>query len=151
VSWLPGAGILCGAAVATLAEWARTRLVLVTVHGSSMAPAYRDGDRVVALRRTVEQLRRGDVAVLRPPVPGGRKGTVDGALWNLKRIAALPGDRVPAEALRATRYTPHVPSDALIVLGDNEVVSADSRRHGFYPAAGLLGVVKLRLGRAESE
>ncbi|MFF5232839.1 S26 family signal peptidase [Dactylosporangium sp. NPDC000521] len=34
-----------------------------------------------------------------------------------------------------------VPSDRLVVLGDNAEHSADSRSHGFQPAGAVVGVV----------
>jgi signal peptidase I len=138
------ASAVCGAVL--LATWARARLVLVTVYGSSMSPTFRDGDRVLVRRRTVRRLRRGDAVILRPPPPVGPGGRRLRAVnrWNVKRVAALPGDQVPAEVLEAAGHHPSVPADAIVVLGDNPK-SADSRSLGFYPAAGVLGVVVLRL------
>ncbi|MGH3241153.1 MAG: S24/S26 family peptidase [Spirillospora sp.] len=47
--------------------WARGRLVVVTVDGTSMMPALDDGDRVLVRRRSIGRLRHGDVVVLEPP------------------------------------------------------------------------------------
>jgi signal peptidase I len=66
------------AAVAAVAgaaaiAWMRRELVLVTVNGLSVAPTYRDGDRLLVRRRRLDEVRRGDVVVIEPPdaVPAG--------------------------------------------------------------------------------
>jgi signal peptidase I len=95
-----GAVGAAGAAGAVLAlGWARRNLVVVTVHGTSMLPTLRDGDRVLVRRRSLDEVRCGDVVVLEPPLDGPyRPGPAgpDGRIWNVKRVAALPGDELPS-------------------------------------------------------
>jgi signal peptidase I len=161
IAWSAGGavGALVLAALAG-AVWARRTLLLVTVRGSSMAPTFEDGDRLLVTRRTVAQLRAGDVAVLHPPgwgrdarggLDGGRSFEPPGrAAWNVKRVLALPGDPTPDTVRLAAGGAATVPPGAIAVAGDNRRFSSDSRQHGFYPGEGLLGVVACRLVRAQS-
>lgn len=106
---------------------------VVTVAGQSMAPTYRPGD--ILLTRGVGKAglpQRGDVVVFR------HAGT-----RMLKRVVALPGDRVELEAGRLFvngesvdgrarvhgAYTAswRVPIGGCFVAGDNPAVSDDSR------------------------
>ncbi|MFJ3953839.1 S26 family signal peptidase [Streptomyces libani] len=130
------------------------RLVLVTVRGMSMAPAYRDGDRVL-VRRTTRPTRGQVLVVERPalhtrwpsgPLPVGAGARAVGQRqWLIKRLAALPGDPVPEAMLSASPFArpnpPRVPAGSLVLLGDNPQNSVDSRQFGFYPAERVLGTV----------
>ncbi|WP_326822960.1 S26 family signal peptidase [Streptosporangium sp. NBC_01756] len=123
---------------------------MITVDGTSMMPTLTDGDRVLVRRRRLDQLSRGDVVVLEPPLdPSGRympgPSGPDGRRWNIKRVAALPGDPVPA-GVTAGAGVALVPSGAMVVLGDNPAASVDSRQRGFFPADQMLGVALRRLG-----
>lgn len=146
-----GAGLV-GASIAGAALWARRRLVLVTVDGSSMEPTLSPGDRVLVHRRGLARVRRGDIVVLEPPLSAGvsRFGAAPTALddrrWNIKRAVALPGDPVPP-TVRNVDGAQRVPPGALVVFGDN-VTSVDSRQRGFYSATDLLGVVIRRVSFA---
>ncbi|WP_217211867.1 S26 family signal peptidase [Streptomyces sp. AC550_RSS872] len=132
-------------AVSATLWWCRRNLVVVTVEGMSMAPAIAHGDRVLVRRRRLRHVRAGDVVVLEPPLTGPYRTAAtagaDGRIWNVKRVAALPGDPRPDE----------VPGDGpvepgtLAVLGDNRLDSIDSRHRGLFPADHLLGVVVRRL------
>ena len=155
VSTSRGLRLLGGAAVAAAGAllalgWGRRSLVVVTVHGTSRMPTLQDGDRVLVRRRPLRRVRRGDVVVLEPPLDGpylpGPAGP-DGRIWNVKRVAALPGDELPsgipgASGLAGERET--VPPGALAVLGDNPD-SIDSRHRGLFSGDRLLGVVVRRL------
>ncbi|WP_329492826.1 S26 family signal peptidase [Kitasatospora herbaricolor] len=133
----------------------RDRVLAVTVTGPSMEPGLRDGDRVLVVRRRARRLRRGQVVVLGPraappvvlgaaragslPVPEERLGP---AQLLIKRIAAAPGDLVPA-ALAATLRCPPgstVPPDRFLVLGDNGPRSVDSRHFGYVTREQVVGV-----------
>lgn len=92
---------------------------VAVVDGLSMAPALRDGDRVL-VRRT-RKVRRRDIALI--AMPEG---------WILKRVAGVPGDA-------------GVPPGAYYVLGDNADASIDSREFGCVPAAWVYGVVVRRM------
>ncbi|MGW1867179.1 S26 family signal peptidase [Streptomyces mauvecolor] len=119
----------------------RARVTLVRVTGSSMVPAFADGDRLL-VRRT-RRVRRGDAVVFRNPLPFGDG---DEALpWLVKRVSALPGDPVPPE-VRAVVGAPDgslVPSGSLVVRGD-AARTQDSRHFGYVPRSALLGVVVTR-------
>ena len=114
----------------------RARLVRVTVHGDSMAPTLRNGERVLVRRTRPETLNRGDLVVFRRPREPARS-------WMVKRVLAAPGDplpRVEIPNLWSSRDTV-VPADHLLVIGDNLAVSYDSRQFGFIHRGTVLGVV----------
>ncbi|WUJ17659.1 S26 family signal peptidase [Streptomyces sp. NBC_00390] len=123
----------------------RKSFLVVAVQGSSMAPTLRDGERVVVRRRPLARVSRGDVVVLKPPHTSGPYATDhDGAGWNIKRVAAVPGEPVPDGTAGAGPRTT-VPPGSLVVLGDNPD-SIDSRHRGFFPGDQLLGTAVRRLG-----
>ncbi|GAB3987610.1 S26 family signal peptidase [Actinoallomurus acanthiterrae] len=128
--------VLCGTAAVIVLRSLQARLALVRVVGSSMAPTFADGDRLL-VRRTVRP-RRGDVVVFRNPA---KKREPDPP-WLVKRVSAVPGDQVPEEVLAAVGAAPGavVPLDRLVVRGDAER-SLDSRQLGYISAATVLGTV----------
>ncbi|MGP3685989.1 S26 family signal peptidase [Streptomyces sp. IBSNAI002] len=134
------------ASVAVLAAaalwWALSRrFVVVTVRGPSMEPAYRDGDRVLVRRGGPP--RNGEVVVAEHP-GAARRGDF-GLL--IKRVAAVPGDRIPRVGVPALARAPgsRVPDGRLVLLGDNRPVSLDSRELGYFPADRVLGRVLRQL------
>ncbi|MFC0104775.1 S26 family signal peptidase [Kibdelosporangium aridum] len=130
------------AVVGAVVAWAvvqRRRLLVVTVHGVSMEPTYRSGDRLLVRRSRLERVRTGQVVVVQvEKAPGDPTG---GRL--VKRAAAVPGDPVPAHIPVADSV---VPQGRLLVLGDNPARSNDSRRLGYIPAEALIGVVLRPMG-----
>ena len=126
-------------ALAALAVLVKARRhVVVTVEGTSMAPTYRPGDRLLVRRCGMAGVGRGQaVVVVRPDLVtgwtvAGRAGGMPGdSPWFVKRATALPGDPVPDGV---------VPPDHLYLLGDNPA-SEDSRRWGFCPGERVVGVV----------
>ena len=67
----------------------------------------------------------------------------------IKRVAALPGDRLPAACRTGPPARPRsdlVPDGMFVVLGDNARVSYDSRLAGPIAADLLIGVVARRIG-----
>jgi signal peptidase I len=125
------AGILtvtAGAAAALV--WARRRFMLITVRGTSMTPDYADGQRLL-LRRG--GYAAGDVVMFRSPVH-----LPDGMDWLVKRVAAMPGDPVPADmAGRAAVQV--VPPGRLLVRSDAD--GLDSRQFGLIDHHDVIGRV----------
>ncbi|MEV4140136.1 S26 family signal peptidase [Dactylosporangium sp. NPDC049742] len=144
MTWLP----LAAAVLAALGAvwWLRRRYLTVTVDGPSMLPTYRPGERLLVRRIPPAALRSGQVVVFTaspPPPPAPQRPA-----RIVKRVAAAPGDPIPRDTVPALRTVPgnHVPPGRVVLLGDNPVVSHDSRRSGYYPTTRLLGVVIRRLG-----
>ncbi|GAB2506052.1 S26 family signal peptidase [Nocardiopsis aegyptia] len=128
----------------------RTWLV-VDVIGESMAPTFLDGDRVLVRRGRADALRVGDVIVFGGPLHGDDRHGDDRTppepgrpAMVVKRVAALPGDPVPATVPTGDGRST-VPSASLVLLGDNADRSIDSRVWGPVRADGVLGVVVRRM------
>ncbi|MFD6181490.1 S26 family signal peptidase [Streptomyces goshikiensis] len=149
-----GTAATLGAFLAITGTLARM-LVVVTVRGASMEPAYRDGDRVL-VRRGVP-LAPGQVVVTERPAPGigwtapplptgAGPGAIGARQWLIKRVAAAAGDPVPHE-MRTADPAPLVPPARVVLLGDNRAVSCDSRELGYFPDERVLGTVLLSLPR----
>lgn len=133
--WLTALGVALGGAAVVL----RTGFVAVRVHGSSMAPTLRDGDRVLARRVRPDRLRCGQIVVV------AHRGGPGDPPFLIKRAVALPGDVAPGlPALRPAAGS-RVPPGSLVVLGDNAAASFDSRQAGYFGADTLVGVVVRRL------
>jgi signal peptidase I len=132
-------------------------LTMTVVRGHSMEPALHPGEFCVLDRGYYRShaLCRGDIVVLR----------LDGETY-IKRIAALPGDRLwllryddgtddelldapQAARLRQLQgagrlagsrvHSLTLPTDYCFVLGDNRPVSEDSRFFGPVPASAIVG------------
>ena len=94
----------------------------VEVHGDSMRPTYRPGDRLLVVRRVPGRpVRTGAVVAVRDP-------------------------RVPGRILvkRVEAWTDH----GVWVRGDNEAQSTDSRHFGAIPPDRVIGTVVRRYGVA---
>jgi signal peptidase I len=129
------------------------RLVVVTVRGPSMEPTYHDGDRLLVHRDL--PARPGQVVVVErsrhdPRCSGTRGG---GSNWIIKRVAACPGDRVPRGTVPAlaNRSEDRVPPGQLVLLGDNQAASIDSRQLGYFAQNRTLGTVIRALGTERPE
>jgi signal peptidase I len=125
--------IPAGVVLLLLALWrgVRRRWLVVTVEGVSMRPTYSPGDRLLVRRGGLGALRRGQAVVVTAV------GPVDVPAF-VKRVAALPGDPVPAGIPVPDRV---VPPGRLLVVGDNPAASHDSRAVGYFPASSVVGVV----------
>ena len=154
-----GVGVLL---VLIATRTARRRLAAVRVVGRSMEPTLSADDRLLAWRAP-RPLRVGDVIVLESPYDAGvvvREGETvpwtrpparpgeTSRRWIVKRVAALPGDLVPAGAAGKVVEGETVPSGRLLVVGDNPDESYDSRQIGYIPAERVFGLVLRRLGSA---
>ncbi len=145
--------------VAAAATALRRRYTLVTVHGPSMEPTLRHGDRIVVRRRRPDRIRTGDIVVAlspaatgyRPvtpvtakPRPGRRTGSRGGLV--VKRVAAVAGEPLPpsvAPVVGAPAGAPVAPGQ-LVVLSDNADGGRDSRHYGYLTSASVVGVARAR-------
>jgi len=118
-----------GALVVLVLVVVRRQLTVATVRGTSMTPTFDNGTRVLAVRRRA--YRPGDVIVFRV----GRASR--DLAWRIKRVAAIPGDPVPAWMPDADT---RVPTDCVVVVGDNPH-SQDSRHLGYVPMRRIAGHV----------
>ena len=144
---LPGMGILRGLG----------RVGVHRVRGRSMEPRFFDGELLLVWGSDERGLRRGDVVVFRHP-------SIEGRLM-LKRVAALPGERVGVVGGRvlveggATMETGDgvgkgdeglwemewvMGENQWFVLGDNPESSLDSRRLGPIRGSWIRGRVWFR-------
>ncbi|MEV6926136.1 signal peptidase I [Dactylosporangium sp. NPDC051485] len=125
-------------AVAAAVAWVRVRYLVVTVRGPSMEPTLLSGDRVLARRAGLGQVRAGDIVVLGAP---GR--AADGII---KRAVAVPGDPVPRASVPALAGVAEatVPAGKLVIVGDG-VQSSDSRQRGYADGTQVIGVMVRRL------
>ena len=126
----------------------RTRLVVVAVHGDSMSPTLTDGQRVLAQRRRSGGYAVGDIVVFRAPDRERRNGATGPDGYLVKRVAALPGERVPASMQPATEPPVRVPRNHVVVLGDNPANSQDSRQFGPIDQRTIVATVRRPVGSA---
>lgn len=125
-------GLLLAAATAIGAlAWGRRRFLLVTVVGQSMAPTYRDGQRLLVRRGGYAT---GDVVMFRAP-----QAVRSSVGWLVKRAAALAGDPVPPD-FAAVLGTGTVPAGSLVVSSD-AAGGLDSRQLGFINVSDVVGAV----------
>ncbi|MHB1874322.1 MAG: S26 family signal peptidase [Streptosporangiaceae bacterium] len=122
----------------------RWRYSVVTVTGPSMEPELHDGDRLLVRRCGLGALRRDQLVIFSEPgVPGsGRpiwRTRADRWSWVIKRVAAVPGDRVPDCVRAAAGRAQVVPAGAVVVLGTGPG-SRDSRQWGFVTSRHVFGV-----------
>ncbi|MEU4680533.1 S26 family signal peptidase [Micromonospora sp. NPDC023737] len=145
IGWVVVAVVFVAATTGLL--WARRHLILVSVVGHSMEPTLRPGDRVLARRVPLAEVRSGDVVVVVAPsaMTAGhptRPGDGEPGLL-IKRAYAVPGDPVPVDRVPLLGQRPEreVPPGHLVVLGDNPPFSHDSREWGYLAEPDVLGVV----------
>jgi signal peptidase I len=123
-------GLTVAAVAATVLIWARRRYMLITVRGTSMTPTYADGQRLL-LRRG--GFAAGDVVMFRSPMRFA--GGMD---WLVKRVAAMPGDPVPADMAERAAVAV-VPPGRLLVRSD--AGGLDSRHLGLISQQDVVGRV----------
>jgi signal peptidase I len=126
------AAVLAGAASALRLAVRRVRLEPMLVEGDSMRPTLAPGQRIVVAPLTGPP-PRGALVVLRRPGPQVEGGPLE----VVKRVAALPGDRV---RLAGTEIT--LAADEYLVLGDNPARSTDGRSFGPVHSEDFVGIVQ---------
>lgn len=99
----------------------------VVVEGRSMLPAYSPGQRLVVSRFAY---------LLRPPREGDVVAVRRGRRLDLKRVTAVPGDRI-----LVLGYERVLGRDEWFVMGDNLAESTDSRHYGPVRRRDILGKV----------
>ena len=131
------------------------------VSGASMEPSFFNGDYLLVdeLAYRFREPERGEVIVFKNPIDGGS--------YYIKRIIALPGERVVIEYGKVTVYRENIAqnlretyvtemrstrkfdvelgTDEYYVLGDNRGFSYDSRNWGPLGEDSIIGLVRLRL------
>ncbi|MDZ7674119.1 MAG: S26 family signal peptidase [Acidimicrobiales bacterium] len=122
--------------LATLSVLAATSFERHVVRGESMKPALRPRDTVVSVRcRSLLGLLRGprvgDVAVLELPW--------EHDLIGIKRLVAGPGEAWGENADRIE------PGPGWVAIGDERILSTDSRHHGRVPTTAIRGVMLARV------
>ena len=144
---------LLGAVAAVLvlvaqAAWIRRTFVVVTVAGRSMVPTFEPGDRVLARRAGPGRVKTGDVVIVGPAAGATVEPAPDRHALVIKRLAAMPGDRVPRQEVPALAEVPEwtVPPGKMVLLGDAPE-SADSRQLGYFDTERLVGRVVRRMSR----
>ncbi len=150
------AAIALVAAVPVAVVALRRNVAIVAVVGPSMWPALATGDRVLVRRTRLGDVRTGQIVIIeKPDLDGGWVSDppcwpADGREWLIKRVAAIPGERMPTAILGAAANPAVVPAGKLVVLGDNATSSFDSRDIGLIPGERLLGVMLRPLPAATS-
>lgn len=131
----------------------RRRYAVVLVEGDSMLPVLLAGDRILIRRVHPGQVRAGQVVVVGAGPNAARRA---GGLI-VKRVAALPGQPVPAAVLAyggdhaAGGSGQVVPAGQVVLLGDNATASLDSRECGYYRLGDVRGVALRHLRRPTEE
>jgi signal peptidase I len=129
--------------VAGVSCWVRRNFVAVTIHGSSMEPTYHDGDQVIVRCSGGASCRYSDVVVFLNPQTETLDSETSQPRWLVKRVVAVPGDRLPEYMLSCPDSTASsVPEGFFAVQGDSPR-SVDSRHFGLVSDADILGVVWL--------
>lgn len=135
------------------------------VDGESMAPNFHTGHYLIIdeISYRFHEPRRGDVVVLKYPLDTSR--------YFLKRIIALPGERIVLKDGKVILISPEYPNGTVLdepyhdqatfpagqfkdvtlgegeyfAMGDNRAGSSDSRAWGILPEKDIVGRASLRL------
>jgi signal peptidase I len=134
------------------------------IPSASMAPTLDEGDRVLVRGISGDEVHRGDVVIVRPPIIEG-PGAVDvpggqGPTEVIKRVIAVGGDEIAAtptgevlvngepfdepylasDTVTTALPEQEVPAGHVFVMGDNRTNSSDSRMFGPVPNEEVVGL-----------
>ena len=122
---------------ATVAALAAVSIERHVVRGESMKPTLSPRDTAISLKR------RSPLGVLRPP----RTGDIaiielpwEHDLIGIKRLVAGPGEEWSEDDYRVSA------GPGWVAVGDQRVLSTDSRHHGRVPADAVRGVMLTKVG-----
>ncbi|MFA5885135.1 MAG: signal peptidase I [Acidimicrobiia bacterium] len=151
VAWV-ATGVLAVALVAWVAV-ATTFETYSPYPSSSMEPAIDRGDRIIMWANGGDSAANGDVVAARP---GGELGD----MTVIRRVVATGGDSIAAEgghlvrngkvvaepylgsAMSTEDFGPvEIPDGHVFLLGDDRVISIDSRRYGPIPRDAVIGTL----------
>lgn len=150
IPWSMVALVLLCAILGVAIHRLHRQFFMVRVEGRSMEPNFRPGQRALARRVPPARMCTGRVVVMAQPLFDDAMLSIEGwksGHWMIKRVAAVPGDRVPAELTAVVRSIGPVPTGRLLVLGDNPNATLDSRAFGYIPLDRVEGVVVCRFGQ----
>ncbi|HWJ79718.1 MAG TPA: signal peptidase I [Niallia sp.] len=137
-----------------------------TVHGESMSPTFQDTDRIIISK--ISKIQRFDLVVFQAPdaneryikriigLPGDRVEMKNDVLYINGKVIEEPYLEINKDNTIFNHYTgdftlaeltgeEKVPQGKLFVLGDNRLVSKDSRYFGFISEESVIGEVKFRI------
>lgn len=149
----------------TLLLFLRIGMVVIKVQNYSMAPALRDGDRVLVLRYwPARWIRKGQIVVVLPWLAkANRRLLTDRKLHIvpfIKRVVGISGDTVVSSLSELDEYHRvqsrelydedgfrmwHIPHNYIFVYGDNLPRGYDSLSWGSIPVHTVLGIVIMKL------
>lgn len=121
-----------------------------------MAPSLNPGDRLLLLRvpprlpLPSRLLLPGRIVAVFGGATGWTTGADDDRVMFVKRVVARPGMLSPVR-VQGVAVGEVVPPHGLVVLGDCEPVSVDSRHWGVVPRTSLTGLVLTRIHRAPGQ
>lgn len=134
---------------------ARTCLLVITVQGQSMAPALREGDRILAVRPLRQRwIQKGQIVLFRQSL-FDEAGDDSPLSLHIKRVVALAGE-IYRSSTHPLGYSEHVtqveqaylwqiPPGHIFVCGDNREQSIDSRSWGPVSLRNVRGIMVKRL------
>ena len=122
---------------ATVAALAAASVERHVVRGESMKPTLSPRDTAISVKTRsplglIRRPRTGDIAIIELPW--------EHDLIGIKRLVAAPGEEWTEDEFRVSA------GPGWVVVGDQRVLSTDSRHHGRVPERAVRGVMVARVG-----